>query len=234
MNHADRMAFVAKRQQDAGKALCRGLRITTEVIGQYSSDKPSLIVPNHIGTLDPWIMASTFDIAFVAKSEMGGWPVFGWVCKAVGIIFAHRNKVMRTNQTVDEIRARMRSGVAVLIFPEGTTSDGRKLLPFKTGGFEAVSNMNDGYIVPVYFHVRSVNGTLVDVDSRVQVTWSSPQKMWTNLWQVLGLGRLHFVIRIGEPISSMNRNRKELARAAKDAMERLKRAEEEDLHQLQP
>ncbi|HAY36537.1 MAG: 1-acyl-sn-glycerol-3-phosphate acyltransferase [Bacteroidetes Order II. Incertae sedis bacterium] len=232
MGHAERMAFAAQRQRDAGVSMCRSLRITTEVVGHYSSEKPSLIVPNHIGTLDPWILAGRFNTAFVAKSELGGWPVFGWVCKAVGIIFAHRKNVMRTNQTVDEIRARMRSGVAVLIFPEGTTSDGKELLPFKTGGFESVANMDDGFVVPVYFHVRTIDGKPVTELSRVEVTWSSPQKMTANLWKVLGLGRLHFVVRIGKPIPAKNQNRKELARSAKDAMQQLKQEEEDELLKL--
>lgn len=225
----ERMKFIASRQRKGCKVLTRGLRISTEVIGSLPEDKAFLIVSNHIGTLDPWILASNFDVAFVAKSEMGTWPVIGWVCKAVGIIFAHRKNVMKTASTVDEIRDRMRAGVAVLVFPEGTTSDGTEILPFKTGGFEAVSGMEDGFVVPIYFHVRQIKSNLVDLESRRVVTWSSPQTMASNLWQVLGLGKLHFVIRIGDPISSVNKDRKQLAQQAQAEVERMKKLEERDI-----
>lgn len=106
-------------------------------------------------------------------------------------------------------------------FPEGTTSNGQQLLPFKTGGFEAVAGMQDGYIVPMYFHVRTINGQRVTTETRETVTWSNPQGMFANIWHLLGLGTLHFVIRIGEPIPASGGNRKELARSAQEAVQQL-------------
>ena len=224
-----RAAFVARRQRKGCIALTKGLGMTSEVKGSIPEGMPSLIVPNHIGTLDPWILAANLDVAFVAKSEMGTWPVIGFVCKAVGIIFAHRKNVMKTTGTVDEIRERMRSGVSVLIFPEGTTSDGRQLLPFKTGGFQAVAGREDGDVVPMYFHVRHINDRPVDVESRVAITWSSPQTMFLNLWHMLGFKRLHYIIRIGTPISAGGRDRKQLAREAQEAVRKLMN---EELHEI--
>ncbi|MDA0379143.1 MAG: lysophospholipid acyltransferase family protein, partial [Bacteroidetes bacterium] len=202
-------------------SLVRGLRMTTEVRGSIPEGMPSLIVSNHIGTLDPWLLASHFDVAFVAKAEMGSWPVIGFVCKAVGIIFAHRRNVMKTADTVNEIQERMRGGVSVLIFPEGTTSNGRQLLPFKTGGFEAVAGMEDGFVIPMYFHVRRINSQTTTEDERVTVTWSSPQTMVENLWHMLGFRSMHYVIRIGSPIPASGQDRKQLARQAQEAVQQL-------------
>ena len=220
-----RAAFIARRQRKGCISLTRGLRITSEVKGTIPEGMPSLIVCNHIGTLDPWILACNFDVAFVAKAEMASWPVISFVTKAVGIIFAHRQNVMKTTGTVNEIQERMRAGVSVLIFPEGTTSDGRQLLRFKTGGFQAVAGMEDGYVIPMYFHVRRINGETVDPESRVTVTWSSPQGMWANLWHMLGFKTLHYVIRVGSPIPASGKDRKELARTSQAAMQALMDAE---------
>jgi len=214
-------ALKAERQRAGSAALTRILRFTSEVKGSIPEGMPSLIVANHIGTLDPWIFAARFKVAFVAKSEMANWPVIGMVCRAVGIIFAHRQNVMKTGDTVNEIHERMRSGVSVMIFPEGTTSNGQQLLPFKTGGFQAVAGMEDGYIIPMYFHVRTIDGHTVTEDSRETVTWSSPQGMFANIWHILGLGPLHFVIRIGDPIPASGKDRKELARTSQEAVQRL-------------
>jgi 1-acyl-sn-glycerol-3-phosphate acyltransferase len=225
-----RTSFIARRQRKGCISLVRGLRMTTEVRGTIPEGMPSLIVSNHIGTLDPWILASNFDVAFVAKSEMGTWPVIGFVCKAVGIIFAHRRNVMKTADTVTEIQERMRSGVSVLIFPEGTTSNGRQLLPFKTGGFEAVAGMEDGYVIPMYFHVRRINGEPTTESARETVTWSSPQTMFANLRHMLGFKTLHYVIRVGSPISASGRDRKQLAREAQAEVQRLMDLEIAELH----
>ena len=225
----DRMNFVARRQKIGCQHIVKSLGITTEVIGQIPNDKAVLVASNHIGVFDSLILASNMDVAFVAKAEMGTWPIMGWVFRVVGIIFAHRKNVMKTAQTIEEIRTRMRSGVAVMVFPEGTTSDGTQLLPFKTGVFEAISHMSDGFVVPVYFHVRTMGGEKVDAETRKLVTWFAPQNMRSNLWQVLGLGPLHFAIRIGDPISSDGKNRKELAAESQVAVQVLKSAEEKSL-----
>lgn len=227
----ERAMHSARRQQAGCISLISGLGFTAEVQGELPVNKPSLIVSNHIGTLDPWILASRFHVAFVAKAEMGTWPVIGMVCRAVGIIFAHRKNVMKTSGTVNEIQDRMRSGVSVLIFPEGTTSNGQQLLPFKTGGFQAVAGMEDGYIVPMYFHVRTIRGQQVTTESRETITWSSPQGMFANIWHVLGLGPMHYVIRIGDPIPASGRNRKELANLSQAAVQRLMDDEIDELGQ---
>lgn len=230
LDERHRPLYSARRQRAGCVALVKGLGFTAEVRGSFPEDKPSLIVSNHIGTLDPWILASKFHVAFVAKAEMGSWPVIGMVCRAVGIIFAHRKNVMKTSGTVNEIQDRMRSGVSVLIFPEGTTSNGQQLLPFKTGGFQAVAGMEDGYIVPMYFHVRTINAQQVTTETRETITWSSPQGMFANIWHVLGLGPLHYVIRIGDPIPASGGNRKELARSSQQAVQQLM---DEEIAELQ-
>ena len=213
-----RFKFLSQRQRLTCAALARTLRISAEVVGEFPQDIPMLVVTNHIGQFDPWVVGSRFDFAFVAKSEMGSWPVLGAIFRAVGMIFVDRKKTMTTVGTVNEIQDRMRDGIPVLIFPEGTTSDGRQVNAFKTTGFQAVANMEDGYILPVYFHVRTINGKKVDSETRMQVTWSEPQSMISNIKQIMALGRLHYVIRIGTPIPSSGRDRKELARLSHAAV----------------
>ncbi len=227
-----RASYIASRQRAGCVALTCILGLTSETRGKLPRGKASLITCNHIGTLDPWILAATLDVSFVAKAEMGSWPIISFVCRSVGIIFAHRGRVMKTTGTVNEIQDRMRDGVPVLIFPEGTTSDGQQLLPFKTGGFQAVAGMDDGFIVPMYFHLRTISGQPVSMESRMTVTWTSPQTMFANLWHILGLGPLHFVIRIGEPIHASGRDRKELARRAQEAVAALMRDEINEIGQM--
>jgi 1-acyl-sn-glycerol-3-phosphate acyltransferase len=90
----------------------------------------SLLLINHTSWLDVFSIASVVPARFVAKAEIGRWPVFGWLAILVGTLFVERGRrhaVVRTNQAVAE---RLRSGQLIGIFPEGTTTDGSRLLPF--------------------------------------------------------------------------------------------------------
>ena len=90
----------------------------------------SLLLINHTSWLDVFSIAAVVPARFVSKAEIGRWPVLGWLAIVVGTLFVERGRrhaVMRTNQAVAE---RLRSGQLIGIFPEGTTTDGSRLLPF--------------------------------------------------------------------------------------------------------
>jgi 1-acyl-sn-glycerol-3-phosphate acyltransferase len=90
----------------------------------------SLLLINHTSWLDVFSIAAVVPARFVSKAEIGRWPLAGWLAIAVGTLFVERGRrhaVMRTNQAVAE---RLRSGQLIGVFPEGTTTDGSRLLPF--------------------------------------------------------------------------------------------------------
>jgi 1-acyl-sn-glycerol-3-phosphate acyltransferase len=90
----------------------------------------SLLLINHTSWLDVFSIAAVVPARFVAKAEIGRWPVFGWLAILVGTLFVERGRrhaVVRTNQ---QLADRLRSGQLIGIFPEGTTTDGSRLLPF--------------------------------------------------------------------------------------------------------
>ena len=98
--------------------------------GEGSEMPGSLLLINHTSWLDVFAIAAVVPARFVSKAEIGRWPVFGWLAIVVGTLFVERGRrhaVMRTNQAVAE---RLRSGQVIGIFPEGTTTDGSRLLPF--------------------------------------------------------------------------------------------------------
>lgn len=222
MERAERVRLLARMQAEGSRALLRQLGWTLTVEGDPASarvptDVPTLVIGNHIGVFDPWIVAAVFESGFVAKAEMASWPVFGWVCRSVGIMFAHRENRMKTGDLVNEVQERMTDGVPVAIFPEGTTSNGTLLLPFKTGGFAALMDAPVGQVIPTYFHARCIDGVPVTEKSRIGVTWYTPETLLENLRKILHLD-IDWVIRIGEPIPSAGHTRKSLADASRAAM----------------
>ncbi len=198
-----------------------------------------LIVANHIGALDPWILAAVFDCSFVGKSEIARWPVVGLVGRAAGLILAHRQKKMKTTRMVDEVRTRMEQGVPVAIFPEGTTSDGRALLPFKTGGFAALveedSGANgrasgasvpvarSGLVLPVQFRITHIDGRPASDAERTHLAWHGGEELWPWLWRVTPHS-LRWQVAIGAPIPARGHTRKSLGAAAQEAVEALRGA----------
>jgi 1-acyl-sn-glycerol-3-phosphate acyltransferase len=98
--------------------------------GEGAHQMGSLLLINHTSWLDVFSIAAVVPARFVSKAEIGRWPLAGWLAIAVGTLFVERGRrhaVIRTNQAVAE---RLRSGQLIGIFPEGTTTDGSRLLPF--------------------------------------------------------------------------------------------------------
>ncbi len=120
--------------QNTTRRLLRVFRIET----QFTGDIPSsgLLVCNHLSYLDILVLSALAPCVFVAKREVKHWPVFGWFAMLAGTVFVHREQRSQAVQTVDEIEAALQTGAVVVLFPEGTSSGGETLLPFKSSLLE--------------------------------------------------------------------------------------------------
>ncbi len=206
-------------------------------VADVPTNAPVLVVANHIGALDPWILAAIFDCSFVGKSEIARWPIVGFVGRAAGLILAHRQRKLKTTRMVHEVRARMQAGVPVAIFPEGTTSDGRALLPFKTGGFAALVDKGGsrdgpdpgetGFVLPVYFHITHIDGQEATETEKTSLTWHGGEELWSWLWRVTR-HKLRWGVAIGVPIPARGHTRKSLGQAAQHAVETLRTTKTHD------
>src|SRR5947199_6439004 len=109
---------------------CRvlGIRVTTH----GAMPRSGLIVCNHLGYLDIIVLSSIRPCIFVAKRDVAGWPLFGWLAHAAGTIFVDRQRPLASAFAVNRIHAAIATGLPVVLFPEGTSSDGSTVLPFKS------------------------------------------------------------------------------------------------------
>jgi 1-acyl-sn-glycerol-3-phosphate acyltransferase len=114
---------------------CRvlGIRLTT----QGSMPSSGLLVSNHLSYLDIVVLSSLRPCVFVAKRDVASWPLFGWLARAAGAIFVDRERRLSSNKGVDLIRTAIAGGSVVVLFPEGTSSDGSTVLPFKSALLES-------------------------------------------------------------------------------------------------
>ena len=114
---------------------CRvlGLRVRTH----GSMPSASLLVSNHLSYLDIVVLSSIRPCVFVAKRDVATWPLFGWLANAAGTIFVDRERRFSSPKAVDAIAEAIANGSLVVIFPEGTSSDGSSVLPFKSALLES-------------------------------------------------------------------------------------------------
>lgn len=96
----------------------------------------AMLVSNHISWLDIYVLQSLLPVRFISKAEVQGWPLIGWLAQEVGTVFLVREKksdAMRVNQIMAN---HLKDGDLLALFPEGTTSDGREILPFYPSLFQ--------------------------------------------------------------------------------------------------
>jgi 1-acyl-sn-glycerol-3-phosphate acyltransferase len=103
--------------------------------GHYSY----LMASNHISWLDIHVINTIKPVVFVAKADVANWPIFGWIAKMIGTIFVKREKLSDLKRVIKEIKLKLQEQQTVCIFPEGTSSDGRQILEFRSNLFEAVA-----------------------------------------------------------------------------------------------
>jgi 1-acyl-sn-glycerol-3-phosphate acyltransferase len=109
---------------------CRVLGIRTRTRG--SMPDAGLLVCNHLSYLDIIVLSSIGPCVFVAKRDVAGWPLFGWLARAAGTIFVDRENRFSCQAVVDCVRQKISNGSVVVLFAEGTSSDGSTVLPFKS------------------------------------------------------------------------------------------------------
>src|SRR5258708_15959750 len=116
------------------RVVCVILGIKVQVRGKRSDATPTLFVCNHVSYLDIVVMGGLVPTSFVAKAEVATWPFFSTLAKAQRTIFIER-RTGKTSASRDEMLRRLNTGDNLMLFPEGTSSDGTRVLPFRSALF---------------------------------------------------------------------------------------------------
>jgi 1-acyl-sn-glycerol-3-phosphate acyltransferase len=149
--------------QHSTRRLLRIFRAEIRVIGEMP--QRGLFVSNHLGYVDILVLASLTPAVFVAKHEVKSWPVFGWFAQLAGTIFVQRTKRAQTGEVAREIETMLQRGIPVILFPEGTSSNGETVLPFKSALLEPVTK-SSGALSVGWIHYE-----LDDGDPREEVCY---------------------------------------------------------------
>ena len=118
-------------------AVLRSLGVSVQMQGRLEGTA-QLLVSNHVSWLDVIVLQALFPHArFVSKAEVQHWPLIGRLVTGAGTLFVERNRPRQTGHCVDAIATALAAGGTVAVFPEGTTSDGQAVLPFRSGLLQA-------------------------------------------------------------------------------------------------
>ena len=201
-------------QQVCRRAL-RVFPIEPRVVGPVPPS--GLLVCNHLGYLDILVVAATTPCVFVSKCEVRRWPVFGWFASLAGTLFLRRDKRSDVVRVTREMGRVLDAGVLLVLFPEGTTSDGREVLPFKSSLLEAATERPHG------LSAGFIEYTLSDGDVAEEVCYWKDMTLLPHLVNLFGKRGIEARLCFTE-LQRASADRKQLARQLHCEVVRLKAA----------
>jgi len=202
--------------QQSTRRLLRIFRADVRVIGEMP--RRGLFVSNHLGYVDILVLASLMPAVFVAKHEVKSWPVFGWFAQLAGTIFVQRTKRAQTGEVAREIEAMLQRGIPVILFPEGTSSNGETVLPFKSALLKPATK-SSGALSVGWIHYE-----LDDGDPREEVCyWRDDVTLISHLLNLFSKRSVHAQVCCSR-LSSASTDRKTLARQLHQEVMKLRTA----------
>lgn len=194
------------------RRVCRLLGIRLHIDGAVPRGAPVLLVSNHVSWLDIPVISAVAPVSFIAKREVGTWPFVSWLAKLQRSIFIDRTQRADIPKVAARMRARLMQGDTLVLFAEGTSSDGNRVLPFKSslmaivaaGGGSATGQ--DSVASPpqvqtlslVYTHIHGVPLSRAD---RNLIGWYGDMEMGGHAWSLLKAGPIDVAIKISDPVN---------------------------------
>ncbi|MEI7534353.1 MAG: lysophospholipid acyltransferase family protein [Verrucomicrobiae bacterium] len=216
------VTFVSKESKRAARAnwlnFCcrRHLRIfgcTRQITGEVPTS--GLLVSNHLSYLDILTLCASAPSVFVSKADVRRWPLFGWLATLAGTVFIERERRSHVGAVNQEIQSALASGMLVVIFPEGTSSDGTDVLPFRSSLLEPALRGHH-QISTAWIHYA-----LDDGDAKSEVCYWGDHVFFPHLLNLLGKKSVRATARFGK-FQRTTEDRKQLAGQLREAVLKLK------------
>ncbi|MCW5575051.1 MAG: 1-acyl-sn-glycerol-3-phosphate acyltransferase [Burkholderiales bacterium] len=215
--------YPASRRRQAvrgwSRKLLRILGVRLHVEGELPAGNtgPVMLVANHVSWLDIFVINAALPVRFVAKSEIRAWPAIGWLSARTGTLFLERARRRDTARVNREIAAAMTGGDVVAVFPEGTTTDGSRVLRFH-GALLQPALIAGARVHPAALRFEHGDGSLCTA-----AAYDGDKSLWQTLLAIVAQPAVHARLWFLAPLSSAAGHRRELAAAAQQLIaDRLK------------
>lgn len=198
-----------------------GLRVRAR--GEVAAARPLLIAANHVSWTDIVVLSALADVHFIAKADMRTWPLIGTLARLQRSVFVERERRRTSGLQAGEIGARLNDGDPMVLFAEGTTGDGNRLLPFKSTLFAAAQMALEAggadtvTVQPVAIAYTRLHGMPMGRAHRTAMAWIGDEKLMPHLRRLLEEGAVDVEVHFGEPLAfRAGADRKQIARLAED------------------
>jgi 1-acyl-sn-glycerol-3-phosphate acyltransferase len=200
----------ARLRQRWSRDLLAILNVRLRISGHLGHDGPihGIIVSNHISWLDVFVISSIYNPVFVCKDEVRRWPFLGWLCARNEARFIDRRRRSDARRVSFEIAEKLRNGMLVAAFPEGTTSEGAGVLPFRGALLQAAVDAGC-HTLPLALRYLDAQGRRTRSPS-----YCGEVTMWQSLCAIAAQSALTAEVRALPPIASDGRTRRAVADAA--------------------
>jgi 1-acyl-sn-glycerol-3-phosphate acyltransferase len=189
------------------RALCAVLRLRIRVVGEPVHERAVLFVSNHVSWADILVIGSIAPVAFVAKREVADWPIVGVAARLQRTVFVNRTRRQQTGEAVGEIVERLASGISVVLFAEGTSSDGNRVLPFRSALVGAVKEASAlagrGILIqPMSIGYTGQHGIPMGRQHRPLVAWYGDLDFMRHIKDFVARGAVDAVVSYGDPVAA--------------------------------
>ncbi|WP_245454301.1 lysophospholipid acyltransferase family protein [Aquabacter cavernae] len=183
------------------RIVLRLIGVRVRVHGAPAQGRPLLLLSNHSSWLDICVVGSLFPLFFVAKSEVEKWPVIGLLAALQRSVFVNRQRRSATGAVNREIAARLAQGDPVVLFAEGTSNDGNRILPFRSALVGAVREAFDGerqvLVQPMAVSYVRLQGMPMGRSHRPVAAWTGDLELAPHLMEVLRQGAIDVDVTFG-------------------------------------
>jgi 1-acyl-sn-glycerol-3-phosphate acyltransferase len=204
------------------------LDIKVRVHGSPAAERPLMIASNHISWSDILVISSVAKVCFIAKSELGRWPIFGTLGRLHRTVFVERERRRSSGKQASELARRLTAGDVMVLFAEGSTSDGNLIMPFKSTLFGAAEfairehAVDKVWIQPLAVTYMRVHGMPMGRQHRPLAAWIGDSDLIPHFAALLRGGAIDVELRFGEPTEfNAASDRKLVTRSMEDQVRRM-------------
>lgn len=187
------------------RVVCRITNVELVVRGALAQQRPLVLVANHTSYMDIVVLGAIVRGAFVAKSEVASWPGFGVIAKLGRTVFVDRKRSAAGRQRDEIVRRLTKVREPLIFFPEGTSNDGNRVLPFKATLFNVAEQPAGGeevWVQPVSLAYTRVDGLPMGYGWRPLYAWYGDMDLASHLWVLLGFGRVTVEVEFHQPVTA--------------------------------
>ncbi len=199
------------------RRVCRLIGVRLHIDGEVARSRPVLFIANHTSWLDIPVLSAVAPVSFVAKKEVGTWPGVSALARLQRTVFIDRERRAAVGTAASEIIARLAAGDSIVLFAEGTSSDGNRVLPFRTALFAAAKpcaasdprvageeaaagKLHDAVVQTISIVYTRLHGVPLNRADRPLIGWYGDMDLPPHAWQLLKVGPIDARIVIGAPV----------------------------------